>query len=67
MIRLKQKITLVFFIFSILNVNAQDIKYVRKQLERLCSPEFHGRAYYKRGDSIAADYLAAQFKTFGLK
>ena len=67
MITLKRKITLVFIIVSVLNVNAQDIQYVRKQLERLCSPEFHGRAYYKRGDSIAADYLAAQFKTFGLK
>ncbi len=33
----------------------------------MCSPEFHGRAYYNRGDSIAADYLAAQFKSFGLK
>jgi len=67
MTTLKQKITLVFFILSILNVNAQDIKYVRKQLERLCSQEFHGRAYYKRGDSIAADFLSTQFKTFGLK
>ena len=67
MTTLKRKITLVFIIVSVLNVNAQDIKFVRKQLERLCSPEFHGRAYYKRGDSIAADYLAAQFKTFGLK
>ena len=67
MLTFKRKITLGFIIFSVLNVNAQDIQYVRKQLEQLCSPEFHGRAYYNRGDSIAADYLAAQFKAFGLK
>ncbi|MEX2028759.1 MAG: M28 family peptidase [Candidatus Curtissbacteria bacterium] len=44
----------------------QDIKYVRKQLERLCSPEFYGRAYYKKGDSIAAHYLAERYKEAGL-
>ena len=44
----------------------QDIKYVRNQLERLCSPEFYGRAYYKKGDSIAADYLAERYKEAGL-
>ena len=44
----------------------QDIKYVRKQLDRLCSPEFYGRAYYKKGDSIAADYLAERYKEAGL-
>jgi len=67
MMTLKQKITLTFIALSLLNVNAQDVQYVRKQLERLCSPEFHGRAYYQRGDSLAADYLAQQFEGFGLE
>lgn len=67
MMALKQKITLAFIALSLLQVNAQDIHYVRKQLERLCGPEFHGRGYYKNGDSLAADYLAHQFKGFGLE
>jgi aminopeptidase YwaD len=66
MTALKQKITLAFLALFLLNANAQDVKYVRKQIERLCSPEFHGRAYYKRGDSLAAGYLAQQFEGFGL-
>jgi len=63
----KLKVTLAIIILSVFNANAQDIKYARKQLKRLCSPEFHGRAYYNKGDSIAADYLASQFKGFGLR
>ena len=67
MIAIKQKIILALIALSLINANAQDVKYVRKQIERLCSPEFHGRAYYKRGDSLAADYLAHQFDGFGLE
>ncbi len=46
---------------------AQDTQYVRKQLVELCGPEMHGRGYYKRGDSIAAFYIADQFKKLGIK
>lgn len=67
MTALKHKIVLAIIVLSVFNLHAQDIHYVRKQLERLCSPEFYGRAYYQKGDSIAADYLAGQFKSFGLK
>jgi aminopeptidase YwaD len=67
MTTLKHKIVLAIIALTVINLNAQDINYVRKQLERLCSPEFFGRAYYQKGDSIAADYLADQFKGFGLK
>lgn len=66
MMAIKQKIILALFVLAFLNANAQDVKYVRRQIERLCSPGFHGRAYYKRGDSLAADYLAQQLKGFGL-
>jgi hypothetical protein len=52
---------------TIINANAQDIVYVRQQLKKLCSPEFYGRGYYKKGDKIAADHLAKEFKKFGLK
>ena len=67
MTRLIHKIVLAIIALAAFNLNAQDIRYVRKQLERLCSPEFHGRAYYQKGDGIAADYLAGQFEDFGLK
>jgi hypothetical protein len=52
---------------SVLQVQAQDVNYARKQLDRLCSAEFHGRGYYRQGDSLAADYLARQFEGFGLE
>jgi hypothetical protein len=64
---LKHKIVLAIIALSVFNLHAQDVRYVRKQLERLCSPDFFGRAYYQKGDSIAADYIAGQFKAFGLK
>jgi hypothetical protein len=66
MTTLKHKIVLAIIVLTVINLNAQDIRYVRKQLDRLCSPEFFGRAYYEKGDSIAAQYLAGQFKAFGL-
>lgn len=47
--------------------NAQDIKYVREQLNILCGPGMHGRGYYKRGDKLAADHLATEFKNFSLQ
>jgi aminopeptidase YwaD len=46
---------------------SQDTRYVRKLLVNLCGPEMHGRGYYKRGDSIAAFYIADQFKKLGVK
>jgi hypothetical protein len=67
MTTLKQIFVLTIIALSLSTVNAQDLQYVRKQLNQICSPEFHGRAYYKRGDSIAADYLTGQFKDFGLR
>jgi aminopeptidase YwaD len=57
----------IFVVSSVINSDAQDIKYVRKQLQNLCSPELHGRGYYLKGDSLAADYLENEFKKLGLK
>ncbi len=54
-------------VLTIVSANAQDIAYVRQQLKKLCSPEFYGRGYYKKGDRIAADHLANEFEKFGLK
>lgn len=43
------------------------IEEVRRITKTLCSPEFHGRGYVNRGDSIAAEFLATEFKNLGLK
>ncbi|MCF6242048.1 MAG: M28 family peptidase [Bacteroidales bacterium] len=58
---------LIFLFVSIYSVNAQDIKSARKIINTLCSPEFHGRGYVAKGDSIAAMYLLKHFKKYKLK
>lgn len=45
--------------------NAQ-IDEVRRITKTLCSPEFHGRGYVNNGDSIAADFLVAEFGKIGV-
>lgn len=40
----------------------QDISEVRRITKTLCSPEFHGRGYVNRGDSIAAAFIAEEFR-----
>lgn len=37
----------------------------RMIVEKLCSPEFQGRGYVNSGDSIAAEFLAAEYKKRG--
>lgn len=55
---------LYFVIFSSC-VFAQ-ISEVRRITETLCSPEFHGRGYYQKGDSIAAEFLKNEFDKIGI-
>lgn len=43
------------------------IDEVRRITKTLCSPEFHGRGYYKRGDRIAAEFLQKEFEKLGVK
>lgn len=43
------------------------IEEVRRITQTLCSPEFQGRGYVNKGDSIAAEFIAAEFKKLGLK
>lgn len=45
--------------------NAQ-IEEVRRITKTLCSPEFHGRGYVNKGDSIAADFLVEEFAKIGI-
>ena len=43
------------------------IEEIRRLTQTLCLPEFHGRGYVKKGDSIAAEFIASEFKKIGLK
>ncbi len=42
-------------------------KFAKKIVEQLCSEEFAGRGYVDGGDSLAAEFLAAELKKFGAK
>jgi len=60
----KMKVSFFVLFFSFL-CSAQ-IQEVRRITEQLCSPEFHGRGYVKKGDSIAAAFLVEEFKKNGI-
>ena len=45
----------------------QDINYAHKLVDTLTSPYFWGRGYTKDGMSKAADFIAQQFRLFGLQ
>jgi len=46
---------------------SQDLTYAKDQVKTLTSSEFHGRGYVKKGDEIAAHYLANEFTKFKLQ
>ena len=63
---------LAILFFSFLDSRAQvsnelPTAYARSIASQLCSPEFHGRGYVAHGDSIAAEFLAAEFAAIGVK
>lgn len=43
------------------------VDQARLTVQKLCSPDFHGRGYVNGGDSIAAEYIANQFNSIGCK
>jgi len=47
-------------------ITAQDIVYAREIIEKLCSESMHGRGYVRKGDKIAAGYIASEFKQMNL-
>ena len=58
--------TLVGFILICLTVQSQDIAFARRLVDTLTSPHFWGRGYTKNGMKKAGDYIADQYKIFGL-
>jgi aminopeptidase YwaD len=60
------KLVVFLFLFSGFVANGQP-EDERRITQMLCSSAFHGRGYVNHGDSIAASYIASEFKRTGLK
>lgn len=43
----------------------QNLDYVKRQVDRISSPEFFGRGYVNNGSNLAAQYLADEFEQAG--
>ncbi len=63
---MKQTIALLLLL-NCFTVRAQDLAFGRKMLDTLASPYFWGRGYTNDGMKKAADFLADQFKGYGLQ
>lgn len=53
--------------FGAITLSGQDIEYARKALDSLCSEYMQGRGYVDNGHLKAANYLAREYKSWGLK
>ena len=62
-----RKLILVGFALLIQGVSLAQLHEVKRITKTLCSPEFHGRGYVNRGDSIAGAFIADEFQQLGLK
>ena len=49
------------------DLHSQVLPYAKEVVKTLSSEEFKGRGYVEDGDKIAADFIAGEFKKFGLK
>ena len=63
---MKKIIVILCVIFSS-NAYAQDLAFGRKIVDTLTSPYFWGRGYTNDGMKKAADFIATQFKDYGLQ
>jgi aminopeptidase YwaD len=63
---MKGIITLFVACFTI-NASAQSISFGRKMVDTLSSENFWGRGYTKDGMKKVAEYLASEFKSYGLQ
>ena len=65
----KSLMKLPFFLLALLIVQSsfsQNKFDYRSFTKKMCSPEFHGRGYVNKGDSIAAAYIAGQMNRLGI-
>lgn len=59
-------VTTLLLILTLNNSQAQ-VEDVKRIVQELCAPNFHGRGYVNGGDTIAASYIARQFQEVGLQ
>ena len=62
-----RKIILLLSIVTTSTAFAQDLSFGRKMVDTLTSPYFWGRGYTNDGMKKAADFLANEFKAYGLE
>jgi len=62
-----KRITGLLFLFLCYNSFSQDIAFAKKIVDTLTSSTFWGRGYTNDGMKKAADFLSAQFQSYGLK
>ena len=61
------KLKLLFLFFITVFSSFSQIDEYKRITSVLCSSDFHGRGYVKKGDSVAADYIKREFQRIGLK
>ena len=62
---MKKSVAILYLVISF-QLNAQGDFNYREFTKTMCSPEFHGRGYVNRGDSIAAAYIAQAYSQIGV-
>lgn len=62
---MKRIIGILFLFLSYISFS-QDLAFGKKMVDTLASPTFWGRGYTNNGMKKAADFLSAQFKSYGL-
>ena len=62
-----KRIAVLLLLFIAFNGFSQDLAFGKKMLDTLTSPYFWGRGYTHDGMKKAADFLSAQFQSYGLK
>lgn len=62
-----KKIFLLLFVCSAMSASSQELAFGRKIVDTLTSPYFWGRGYTNDGMKKAADFIAAQFDSYGLE
>jgi len=58
-------VTLILLLVLFESTMAQNLQRAKEHIQQLCSKEFAGRGYTKNGHIKAADFIEAQFKTYG--
>jgi len=61
-----KKFIALLLIFSALSVSAQNPEYARMVVDNLAGAGMYGRGYVNGGDSLAAEFIAAEFYKSGL-